>query len=193
MFIRLLTSGGALDSQTSDTQFFGFDTAVESQHACTEVATCDTESQTKELPVPIRELSTIIADIQKARRDLTGLEDELVAACLATAARTMKVRVQQHWSEKKQADRFIQGFKHHNLLDPNAVISNDEGPNFREYKREDSVVSTSDYEEKPFGTRDPVLHTAGISFEETQSVVDPPTHSIDSQIYDTIISGYMGG
>ncbi len=28
--------------------------------------------------------------------------------------------------------------------------------------------------------------------EESQQVVDPPTHSLESQIYNTIIQGYDG-
>lgn len=83
IMMSLLTSGGALDSQTSDTQFFGGFETVESQAK---------DAQYPANPLPTRELNTIVADIRKAREDLAALENELVTACLIAAAGNHEVQ-----------------------------------------------------------------------------------------------------
>lgn len=57
------------------------------------------------------------------------------------------------------------------------------------------MVSTSDYGEQTVDAiyRQEALQASRMyaeDREETQIVVDPPTRSIESQIYETIVSGY---
>ncbi len=85
VFNRLLAFGGALDSQTTDTQYFGFE-AVESQPADVEDLPQRDQDKLTEMTVPTRDLNAIIADIRKAREDLTALENELVTTCMTVTA-----------------------------------------------------------------------------------------------------------
>lgn len=92
---RLLKSGGVLDSQTTDTQYFGFEPMMGEESQLVEVGKFEQEVPTKaeKMPAPNRELGDIIADICKTRDDLNALEHELVGACLAVANGGHKVRI----------------------------------------------------------------------------------------------------
>lgn len=84
-----------MDSQTSDTQYFGFEAAVAEESQITNIEGFERRRplEEKKTALPSRELNIIIAAIRRTREDLNALEDELVAACFAVAGGGHQVRI----------------------------------------------------------------------------------------------------
>jgi len=179
--LRILSSGGILDSQTTDTQYFGFDELQSQVDTGGEEPVADTPGHRGVSEEKTREPDIIFEELRKARDVVQALESEFMNACMG-----------YHYPDEGPTSA-----KHDVDVELKLETDTDTARKSHvECVREGSVVSTSDDEEHML-QHDQI---PGVAFqwkarrhyEESQEVEDPPTYSLESQIFNTIIQGYSG-